>query len=358
MKRTLCGLAILAALAAGCWAESSVTLYGVIDEGITVSKYRHQAATVRESSGNWFSTRFGIKGVEDLGGGNQIGFNLQQKFDINTGEVSFDGTTFGYESVLTASGKWGQLAFGRAGALSSDYGNYSILGGSAFTTCFQTVGNILSSFTITDIYNNSVIYISPDMAGLKLHLMYSNGVETDTQKWSTNDHYYGIGLTYEKGNFNADLIWEALDNKSLKTAATYLLNLGASYDFGKFTLYGAYEYALHAMMLPGYIDLEDYVASMNKGATSHAFSLSVAVPAWGGNLMLQGQFAFGKMKDQLLEGTKADFNTWSVGLAYTYPISKRTMLYADVAYGDTGKAMRVANELRGWNATIGMAFEF
>ncbi len=359
MKKTIC-LAILGSLfATAAFAESSVTLFGTLDVGVTVGKYKGQAATVQMSGSNWSTTFFGIKGEEDLGGGNSVGFNLQQSFNVNDGTLVESGSAFELESVLTISGNWGQLAFGRAGALSSDEGDYSILGGSAFGTNFQTVGSLYSSFILTNIYSNSVIYVSPEWEGLQLSLMYSNsGTGSDTEKWSKNNHYYGIGFTYAIGNFNADVIWEAFDNKSQRTAATKLLNVGLSYDFGPLTLYGAYEYIANAMELPGDIDLTDYVTKLYRGANSNAFSVSVSVPAWGGTAMLQWQYAFGKIKDKLAVSGSDDFTSWSIGAAYTYPLSKRTLLYADVAYGDAGKAMKTAYDMRGWNATVGICHNF
>ena len=89
----------------------------------------------------------------------------------------------------------------------------------------------------------------------------------------------------------------------------------------------------------------------------HAFSLSGSVNALGGEIMLQSQFALGKNKGDAVEGEKK-FNTWSVGTAYFYHFSKRTLMYAQAGVGGTGKAMKAANDLRGWNATIGLNHTF
>ncbi len=66
--------------------------------------------------------------------------------------------------------------------------------------------------------------------------MYSNGRAGDTNKWSYNSHYYGLGLTYNKGPLSVDAIYEVLDydGEANKGKATQLINLGASYDFGAF----------------------------------------------------------------------------------------------------------------------------
>ena len=101
------------------------------------------------------------------------------------------------------------------------------------------------------IVENEVEYVTPEFGGIQGHLMYSNGTDTDEKKWSHNSHYYGAGLTYNKDKLSVDVIYELLDHKgATDQEKTRLLNLGASYDFGTFKVFGAYEFAQHAA-LPG-----------------------------------------------------------------------------------------------------------
>lgn len=201
--------------------------------------------------------------------------------------------------------------------------------------------------------------------------MYSNGRDGDENKWSRNQHYYGAGLTYGNGPLNLDLIYEALDYKgeAEKNKTTQLLNLGASYNFGAFTLYGAYEYAMHAP-LPGSVTFQkdeddtagkalDKKYNNGKANNYHAFALSASTNALGGEVMLQSQFAFGKNKNASEAGLEDKFNTFSIGAAYFYHFSKRTLMYTQAAWGTAGKALKHnTDDLRGWNATIGMTHTF
>ena len=75
MKRILVS-AIIAAASINAYAESNVTLYGVIDQAVAVTKHKHEAAKVRIDDGIYAGSRFGIKGTEDLGNGNSVGFIL------------------------------------------------------------------------------------------------------------------------------------------------------------------------------------------------------------------------------------------------------------------------------------------
>ena len=71
MKRILVS-AIIAAASINAYAESNVTLYGVIDQAVAVTKHKHEAAKVRIDDGIYAGSRFGIKGTEDLGNGNEV----------------------------------------------------------------------------------------------------------------------------------------------------------------------------------------------------------------------------------------------------------------------------------------------
>ena len=75
-------------------AEPSVTLYGILDGGVSVSKLQHQSAKVQMTNGNWLSNRWGLMGQEDLGGGNSVFFKLEQPKCRIKVTSDFYGVTF------------------------------------------------------------------------------------------------------------------------------------------------------------------------------------------------------------------------------------------------------------------------
>lgn len=153
------------------------------------------------------------------------------------------------------------------------------------------------AFYLTERYNDSFAYVTSAFEGLQGHLMYSNGTDSEEEKWSYNSHYYGISLSYNKDGLSVDVIHELLDHKGSEDQdKTSLLNLGGSYDFGTFKLFGAYEFAQHAA-LPGIVFEEEKMNeayNARKANKYHAFSLSTSVKALGGDLIVQSQFVFGK----------------------------------------------------------------
>jgi len=109
--------ALLVAVSGFAYAQSSVTLYGIVDAG--VSYYNHATATGGSSIGMPFLTgevpsRWGLKGTEDLGGGYKTFFVLENGFQPGTGELNYGGRLFGRQAnVGISSDNYGALTLGR-----------------------------------------------------------------------------------------------------------------------------------------------------------------------------------------------------------------------------------------------------
>ena len=119
--RSFALLALPAALvAAGAHAQSSVTLYGIADAGIA---YVHNAqnangsnasSLVKFSSGNLSGSRWGLRGIEDLGSGLSALFQLENGFNIGTGALGQGGREFGRKAVVgLGSSTYGTVTLGR-----------------------------------------------------------------------------------------------------------------------------------------------------------------------------------------------------------------------------------------------------
>lgn len=345
---------------------SSVTMYGVLDGGVQVSKAPGQDTMVQMANGFQSGNRFGFTGSEDLGNGNSVVFRLEQGFKLNNGAEHKSGLSFSRQATLGVKGKFGEVAFGRMGGLSSDCGSYSILPLSFVGTSFSPKGDSYSALIVTNRYNNSIVYKTPNFNGLTVSLMYSNGLSDDDQKWSLDNHYYGVGAVFTKEKGTVTAIAEYLDNKAERSAlknkldGTMLLTLGGGYDFGFLNLAATYQFSNKAMLIENYMDASKFIggADLRKGARQHAVVLSGDVPFAGGRLGLQVNYANGKFLD-VKEGEK-DYSVISVGSAYLYPLSKRTNIYVYGGYGATKKALKTAdaNDLRGYSVALGMRHKF
>jgi predicted porin len=199
-------------------AQSSVTLYGLIDESI---QYAHNTAVAGVNknqvglvAGNLQGDRFGLKGTEDLGGGLKAIFQLENGFDVNNGKLGQGGKMFGRQAYVGLMGdQWGTVTAGRqydpvvdlVQPLTAD--NYF---GSTFTTPGDVDNNDNSSRT-----NSAIKYTSPVWGGFQFEGMYAfGGVAGKTgsgQTWSG-------AATYATGPFSVAAGYFRADNPSGTTA--------------------------------------------------------------------------------------------------------------------------------------------
>ena len=359
MKKTLIAAAVMAASGVA-FAASNVTLYGVIEEGVLLEKAKHQDTTVQLKSGFDQGSRWGIKGVEDLGNGYSVGFILEQGFTADNGNAANANYTtssgFTRESFMYVTGNFGKLGFGRTGSLSSGAQSNHILTGWALGT-----GLGLSSWTseIGTSYgrlNNTISYATPSFSGLTIHAMYSNGIGEDTNKWSKNTHYYGIGAKYQANAIKSSLIFEAVDNKGgeknlvgnkVHGDKAYTVNYGFEYNLGSWTPMFAYQFA-----------------HQDHGRRTHMFGLSASAQVAGGKAMLGARYLFGKDEATKVGANKVkvdgDVRAWTIGAAYEYPLSKRTAVKAYAGYADSGKEWKEVEDVayNGYQVYLGLRHAF
>ncbi|REE22413.1 MULTISPECIES: porin [unclassified Paraburkholderia] len=202
-------------------AQSSVTLYGLIDESIqyahnTVDANGKNSNQVGLVGGNLQGPRFGLKGTEDLGGGLKAIFQLENGFDVNNGKLSQGGRMFGRQAYVGLTGdQWGTFTLGRqydplvdlVQPLTAD--NYF---GSTFTTPGDVDNNDNSSRT-----NSAIKYTSPVWGGFQFEGMYAlGGVAGATgsgQSWSG-------AATYATGPFSVAAGYFRMDNGNTLASRT------------------------------------------------------------------------------------------------------------------------------------------
>ena len=349
MKNNILVGSVLTALSSLAFAASNVSLYGQIDEGVVLGKAKSSSASVQMKSGFTAMSRWGIKGVEDLGNGYTVGFTLEQGFLADSGAEHTKGLAFSRESLMRITGPFGTVAFGRIGALGFAQST-AILRGWAFGTSWGA-----SAWSVGDVHfgrlNNAINYASPSFGGLTLHATYSNGTSQDENKWSDNAHYYGLGAKYTANNIDASVIFEVKDNKGLKLLeekqkAMYHITAGGTYNINGFKPGVIYQYATQ----------QDYYHQ-------HAFGLSVTAPLAGGAAKLGAKYVLRKYDGSYaaladLEENKA--NVWTVGAGYEYPFSKRTHLWTYAGYADGAKGWKDTADVNynGWQVGLGLVHKF
>ncbi|AOJ09193.1 porin [Burkholderia mayonis] len=209
MKKILIVAALSGVFATAAHAQSSVTLYGLIDAGITYTNNQGGHSSWSQSTGSVNGSRWGLRGAEDLGGGLKAIFVLENGFGINNGTLKQNGREFGRQAFVGLSHEqYGTLTLGRQYDSVVDYiGPLSLtgtqFGGTQFAHPFDN-DNLNNSFRI----NNAVKYTSVNWAGLKFGALY--GFSNSNQ--FTNNRAYSAGVSYSYAGFNIGAGYLQLNN--------------------------------------------------------------------------------------------------------------------------------------------------
>jgi predicted porin len=176
-------------------AQSAVTLYGIIDTSLVYSNNQRGAHNYQMSSGTLSGSRWGMRGAEDLGGGLQALFTLENGFSSTTGMLGQNGREFGRAAWVGLGGNFGRFTAGRQNDTASDF-----IG--ALVAANQWGGGLAAHPGDTDNYyvngriSNSVKYLSPNFAGFQASALYSFG---GTAGDFSNNRIYGFGAQYARG---------------------------------------------------------------------------------------------------------------------------------------------------------------
>lgn len=361
MKKSLLALAALGAFAGAAHAQSSVTLYGVIDAGVDyVSSAKTETASGKQvalTSGVMQGSRWGVRGTENLGGGLKAIFTLENGFELNNGRLGQGGSEFGRQAFVGLSGDFGTVTVGRQYDSIADFVS-GFAAGSQWGTYAAHPGDI-DNFNNSARINNSIKYTSPNNGGFTYSALYSlGGFAGEFQKnrvWSVGAGYangpLALGAAYLNamnpnlsfyGNTKADI-----DNKSnvansfmknqlisgFASASTLeIVGVGGAYTFGPATVGVTYSNVK-------FKDLNDGRSSdkaarfsgspkFNNGEVNLAYQLTPALKVGGAYSYTQGSSARNESKNETV--SKAKYH--QVNLGADYSLSKRTDVYVVGAY--------------------------
>ncbi|WP_454862576.1 porin [Paraburkholderia fungorum] len=193
-------------------AQSSVTLYGMIDDSIqyvhnTVGASGQQGSKIGLYAGNLSGDRFGLRGVEELGGGLDAIFQIENGFNVNNGTLGQGGRMFGRQAwVGLSSDSFGKLTLGRQYDPNIDLVQPAI-GLYTWGSPFAVPGDVDNSDNGSRV-NNAIKYATPSIAGLVFEGMYglggASGQTGSAQTWGVAGQYTRGGLIAAAGYLRAD----------------------------------------------------------------------------------------------------------------------------------------------------------
>ncbi|MFY8083853.1 MAG: porin [Rubrivivax sp.] len=354
MKKSMLALAALTAFAGAASAQSSVTIWGIVDATYAIGNGSLSDKTQVTNSG-YNSSRLGFRGVEDMGGGSRAGFWLEAGVNNDngsmgttntnnqsTGSSGGGGMTFNRRSTVSWGGEWGEVRLGRDytphfwnhtvydpfgtnGVGTSQIQN-SAIGGSTQVRASNSIGYLYGM-----AFNGNSL--GPGKGFHAFAQMYRG--ENNSGSATSND---GNGFSFRLG-YDAGPLSVAFANGSTKYASGKITstNLGASYNLGVAKL--STEWA------------KDKVAG-GKSGTGALFGANIPL---GTN---EVRVAVSNYKTKLASGA-SDGRANKLALGYVQNLSKRTALYATYARvsnsGTSAQALNGATTAAGGSST-GMDF--
>ncbi|GAB6848316.1 MULTISPECIES: porin [Paraburkholderia] len=325
MNKTLCTAAVLSCTAAAAHAQGSVTLYGLIDASIQYTTNQGGGKTWAMSSGTTRGSRFGLLGREDLGGGTQAIFRLENGFDVTDGSLGQGGLMFGRQAYVgIQNDRWGALTFGRQYESMVDYvahltaADWSVYmehpGDMDLTNRGVRVDNSVKYTKTYGAFTGSALYSFGGQAGsFGKDSMWSIGGSYDD-----GPLYVGFGMTYARqpGDRSAGTFWKATNSAigQFVTVAHSFLTVGggAAYRFGPVKLGGDITSTTYKAGFEG-----QNVNFMNYEVNGVYFF----TPAFSAGLGVT-------YTDGKIDANDGDPRYLQYNATATYSLSKRTDLYA------------------------------
>ncbi|CAM2198065.1 general bacterial porin, GBP family [Paraburkholderia kururiensis] len=329
MKKIILASAALSLFSSMAQAQSSVTLYGLIDEGFDFTSNVGGERAYQMVSGIAQGSRWGLKGTEDLGGGLSAIFQLENGFDLNNGSLGQGNRMFGRQAYVgISSATAGTLTMGRQYDSVVDYvgpltanGSW---GGQFFSHPFDN-DNTDNSFRI----NNSVKYTSHNYGGVQFGGLYGfsndpGGTKTN-RAWSAGGSYsngpLNVGAAYLNVNKQARTTFGAVTDGDPFANAGWqrVAAAGVNFTMGLVTLGGVFSYTnVHNILgFPSMI-FQNYEVNARYAVT----------PA----LSLGAMYDYTHVRQGLESGGVAKGHWHEGGAMADYALSKRTDLYAQVFY--------------------------
>ncbi|MDB5898303.1 MAG: hypothetical protein JWP22_1342 [Ramlibacter sp.] len=319
--------------ASSAWAQSSVTLYGIVDMNLG-----HFSAGSRSAAGSVTAlidgttnglngSRWGIRTNEDLGGGLKAGVVMEAGVNADSGATAQGGLGFGRQIFLWLSSTTaGELRLGRQYAAhdvimgyNNPFGNALVLNPGIGIT---NTGRALPQFIDAPRINNVIRYATPTFGGFTGALLFAPGE-------ATADSYHSVMLQYAGGNLAAGASHEWNHDRVSSATTNKVTTLGANYDFKVVKLWGGYQRGKSLTTSAGNVGaLSNLLVTGPVAFAARDLDVyTVAISAPVGNFLVGANYT--QTEYQAASGQKLALGKAALGA--TYKLSSRTYLYTGIS---------------------------
>lgn len=305
MKKSLIALAVLGSMVGAASAQSSVTLFGGVDLNVRYNKGGGKTFKSMGSDGI-YSSRWGVRGVEDLGGGLKAGFWLESAINPDDGTTN-SSRYWHRRSSVSLMGDFGELRLGRfltnQFTAFADFDPFGTNGVGDSNKMMSTLGSGVSSTVRAD---NIVAYYLPSNLGG----FYGSAEVAAGEGSSTNNKFMGGRLGYAAGPLNISAAY-AVSDPETSDDDYKRTTIAGSYDLGMVKLMGSY--------------------TQNKFGSSKQNVGMIGASAPMGSGTLRASYISASLASQIAVG-------------YIHDLSKRTAVYTSVSRveNDAGSSVKVA----------------
>jgi len=316
MKKSLLALAALTAFAGAASAQSSVTLFGIVD-----AAYAHVSAGGRSASGitnsGLNSSRLGFRGVEDMGGGLRAVFWIEGALSNDDGNAA--GQTWQRRSTVALQGNFGEVRLGRD--YTASFWNLTIY--DPFGTNGVGSNNTIGMLGAVRLgagaaapnnagavrLNNTISYYLPGgLGGFRGQVQVAFGENTGGVK---TNNYFGFRVGYGAGPVSVDYAYGNTKGAIGASGVKYN-NLGVSFDMG----------AVKPMFL---------WANEKQGSGTKVTAWELGMTAPMGQGELRAAYSRYNVTGPVV-GTSTSSDDWNkIAIGYGYNLSKRTQMYGTYA---------------------------
>lgn len=393
IKAAAASLLSLSLCAAFSAQAADVKMYGIIDTGIIVENNKmgtgESSTWAREEFGVNLGPRIGLIATEKVNEDLTVRMQLENLFESDNGAMRFN-RLWGGESSLAVQSRYGELAFGRVGALTSPFGRWGVYGLEAtpFGNGWGRSGGVHHVAGMADRVDNAISYASPDFDGWKMFGQFSfqtgsnptPGVEQS--KWKHNTRRGALALRFKNEQFTAiavvEQIWntEGLANAdfgedtTIASAAVNFLTVPSVRLFlmGQYlkNVYNAPGTPVHSaakLLGAGLNTATNPTGIEGRGFDGFNVGVNAQIKLWGGDLYLTTGYNDWEYKGDVVEGQETGLKHYLVGAAYEYPLSKRVHIYgsANWTHGtglfDT-ENFSDSSDPNSWQAMAGLTYFF
>lgn len=304
MKKALIALAVLGLTGGAAVAQSSVTLFGVIDADVKYVKTGSNALKKLDSSG-LNTSRFGVRGTEDLGGGLKAGFWLESQVDTDTGVAGGGSAFWGRRATVSLTGDFGEVRLGRNKTVSrlhvEDFDPTAFTGLGSTSVVYNNLGS--GNGTSFGRADNLLSYSLPGNLG-----GFYGGVDVSAGEGVGTNKGQSFRLGYKQGPLHVSGAYASTSNAA-DSSKFKLTSVGAAYDFG--------------VVRPSF----SYTENKYLARKQQIWTASVTAPLGQGQVW--AAYTSAKTTGETGFATVGTPKLAAVG--YIYNLSKRTALYTTFA---------------------------